>query len=43
MTPAQAGRLIDEHDTRLWRVLQHYVEKARAEADFSEVTACRGR
>jgi transposase len=38
MTPAQAGRLIDEHDTRLWRVLQYYVEKARKEADFSEVT-----
>ena len=30
--------MVDEHDTRLWRVLQHYVEKARAEADFSEVT-----
>jgi len=39
MTPAQAARLIDEHDTRLWRVLQHYVEKARSEADFSAVTA----
>lgn len=38
MTPTQAGRLIDEHDTRLWRVLQHYVEKARSEADFSEVS-----
>jgi transposase len=38
MTVAQAGSLIGEHDTRLWRVLQHYVEKARAEADFSEVT-----
>jgi transposase len=38
MTAKQAARLIDEHDTRLWRVLQHYVEKARAEADFSEVT-----
>lgn len=38
MTVAQAARLIDAHDTRLWRVLQHYVEKARAEADFSEVT-----
>jgi transposase len=38
MTPAQAGRLVDEHDTRLWRVLQHYVDKARAEADFSNVT-----
>jgi transposase len=39
MTPTQAGRMIDEHDTRLWRILQHYVEKARSEADFSEVTA----
>jgi len=39
MTPAQAARLVDEHDTRLWRVLQHYVEEARSEADFSEVTA----
>ena len=38
MTVAQAASLIGEHDTRLWRVLQHYVEKARAEADFSEVT-----
>jgi len=39
MTAAQAARLIDEHDTRVWRVLQHYVEQARAKADFSKVTA----
>jgi transposase len=39
MTPTQAGRLIQEHDTRLWRVLQHYVDKARGEADFSQVKA----
>jgi len=38
MTVAQAASLIGEYDTRLWRVLQHYVEKARAEADFSKVT-----
>ena len=38
MTPTQAARMIDEHDTRLWRVVQHYVEKARSEADFSQVT-----
>lgn len=37
MTAAEAGRLIGEHDTRVWRVLEHYVEQARAEADFSEV------
>jgi len=39
MTPRQVGRLIDEHDTRIWRVLEHYVEQARAEADYSEVRA----
>jgi len=39
MTPAQAAGLIGEHDTRLWRVLQHYVEQARAAADSSQVTA----
>ena len=39
MTPTQAGRLINEHDTRLWRVLQHYVDQARGEADFSQVQA----
>jgi transposase len=39
MTPTQAARLIDEHDTRLGRGLQHSVDKARSEADFSGVTA----
>ena len=29
--------LIGEHDTRIWRVLEHYVSKARSEEDFSEV------
>jgi len=37
MTPAQVGRMIGEHDTRIWRVVQHYVEAARAKADFSNV------
>ena len=39
MTPGQVARLIGEHDTRIWRVLEHYVEQARAEADYSEVRA----
>ena len=30
--------LVDEHDTRLWRVIHHYVERARARADLSTVT-----
>jgi transposase len=32
-----AGRLVGEHDTRLWRIIHHYVDKARAAADFSDV------
>lgn len=39
MTPKEAGRLVGEHDTRIWRVLQHYVDSARAKADHSEVRA----
>ena len=39
MTPKQLSRLIGEHDTRIWRVLEHYVQKARGEADFSQVKA----
>jgi transposase len=37
--PVQAlARIVKEHDTRLWRVLAHYVAAARAKADFSAVT-----
>jgi len=32
------GQLVGEHDTRLWRVLLHYVDQARAQEDHSEVT-----
>jgi len=31
--------LLKEHDTRLWRVLDHYVHQSRQGADFSAVTA----
>lgn len=31
------SKILREHDTRLWRVLNHYVEEARREADFSSV------
>jgi transposase len=31
------SKIIQEHDTRLWRILNHYVEEARKEADFSSV------
>jgi transposase len=38
MPVAAAARLAREHDTRLWRILHHYVEQARARADHSRVT-----
>jgi transposase len=31
------ARLVGEHDTRIWRVLHHYVEEARSEQDYSSV------
>lgn len=39
MPVAAAARLVREHDTRLWRIVRHYVAVARAEADFSDVRA----
>jgi transposase len=32
------ARMVGEHDTRLWRVVHHYVDQARARADASGVT-----
>jgi transposase len=32
------ARMVGEHDTRLWRVVHHYVEQARARSDASQVT-----
>lgn len=39
LTPSAIGRLIGEHDTRIWRLLEHYVQEARSKADYSEVRA----
>jgi hypothetical protein len=32
------AKMVGEHDTRLWRVLHHYVDQARAHTDASAVT-----
>lgn len=32
------GRIVDEHDTRIWGVMHHYVEKARAKESLADVT-----
>lgn len=30
--------LVDEHDTRIWRIVHHYVDQAREKEDYSAVT-----
>ena len=35
---AEVARHVGEHDTRLWRVLHHYVDEARARDDHSAVS-----
>lgn len=31
------AELVGEHDPRLWRILEHYVEEARAKQDYPQV------
>lgn len=31
------GSFVNEHDTRLWRIIHHYVDKGRSGADYSQV------
>ena len=33
------ANMVDEHDTRLWRFIKHYVDEARNREDYSNVTA----
>jgi hypothetical protein len=37
MPIANAARLLGEHDTRLWRIVEHYVWRAVEKLDLSEV------
>jgi transposase len=37
MPVLQVGNLLGEHDTRIWRVINHYVGEARSIEDFSDV------
>lgn len=38
MTVTAIARMMKVHDTRLWRILGHYVEKARKEETYEDVT-----
>jgi transposase len=39
MTVAAIAALVGEHDTRLWRIVRHYVGEAYAAQDWSEIAA----
>lgn len=39
LTVAAIARMVGENDTLIWRLLEHYVDEARARADFSGVTS----
>jgi hypothetical protein len=38
MPVAAVGELVGEHDTRIWRIVHHYVDRALAGQDLSTVT-----
>ena len=38
MPVGAAARLVGEHDTRLWRIIHHYVDEARSRANAPDVT-----
>ena len=37
MPVKRIAELVSEHDTRLWRLLQHHVKEAREQSDYSDV------
>ena len=39
MPVRSVAKLVDEHDTRLWRTLEHYVQQARAQQNMSQVSS----
>ena len=41
MVPAAIARIVGEHDTLVWRILEHYVNEAR-DRDSHESTTCVG-
>ena len=43
MPVAAVGELVGEHDTRIWRIVHHYVDRALAGQDLSHGHARGGR
>ena len=40
---SEAARLVCEHDPRLWRIIRHYVKKAHAQSNWSELKRVGGK
>ena len=38
MPVLKVAMMLDEHDTRIWRVIIYYVKKSRAKENFSKVS-----
>jgi len=38
MPPNAIACIVNVHDTRIWRIIHHYVEQARSKQDYSKVT-----
>ena len=38
LTPSAIGRMVGENDTRVWRILEHYVDEARARDSHADVS-----
>jgi transposase len=38
MPVSQIGKLVDEHDTRIWRIVRHHVQRAHAKKNYAKVT-----
>lgn len=39
MPVSQIGKLVGEHDTRIWRIIRHHVKRAHAKKTYAEVTS----
>ena len=39
MAVNRIAQMVDEHDTRIWRIINRHVDRARSKADYSEVEA----
>jgi transposase len=39
MPVKRVAEIIEEHDTRIWRIIHHYVEEGRIREDFSKISS----